>query len=85
MWHHLFYYSPGVLTRILSRHFGFEVLAAEGAPLAGTHHVLPNRTWLARAASSVRQRFPVLESTFRLLAKKPATSQPQVRLLRAAA
>lgn len=84
MWHHLFYYSPGVLSRILEEHYGYRVLVAEGAPLAGTHHTVPNRTWLSRTANDLRRRFPVLESTFRLLAQKPAKSQVLGRSQRAA-
>lgn len=84
MWHHLFYYSPGVLGRIMETHFGYRVLVAEGAPLAGTHHSLPNRTWMSRTANDIRRRFPVLESTFRLLAQKPVKSQTLGNLRKAA-
>lgn len=84
MRHHLFYYSPGMLVRLLEQHYGFRVLVAEGAPLAGTHHTAPNRTWLSRTAIDLRRRFPLLETNFRLLAQKPAKSAARGYARRAA-
>jgi SAM-dependent methyltransferase len=63
--HHLFYYSPGVLRRILERYFGFQVVAMHGDPLLWRR----NRPgWLYALLS---RRMPWLGSTFQLLARKP--------------
>jgi SAM-dependent methyltransferase len=85
MWHHLFYYSPDVLARILENHYGLEVLAAEGQPFAGSHDEMPNRTWLSRTVNDWRRRVPVLESSFRLLARKPAETVGRILERRKAA
>jgi SAM-dependent methyltransferase len=68
--HHLFYYSPRVLRRILETHYGFHVLAAEGTPLNGPkqHLVVPSIRW--RFSVWLRTRVPALESTFRLVCRK---------------
>jgi 2-polyprenyl-3-methyl-5-hydroxy-6-metoxy-1,4-benzoquinol methylase len=62
--HHLFYYSPRVLRRILERHFGFQVLQIQGDALQ--HKVnYPNRFYIF-----LHRRYPSLDSTFQLLAAK---------------
>lgn len=68
--HHLFYYSPGVLRRILEEHYGFRVLAAEGTPLNGPKQHATNSSLGWRFSVWVRTRVPCLESTFRLVCRK---------------
>jgi len=62
--HHLFYYSPGVLRRILQRHYGFRVLLVQGDPLVWRRK-LPGRLYVLLC-----QRLPCLDSTFRMLARR---------------
>jgi SAM-dependent methyltransferase len=62
-WHHLFYYSPRTLTRILEEHFDFDVVLVQGDPIAR------NTTAAARAADALRTRFARLDSSFRVLAR----------------
>lgn len=62
--HHLFYYSPGVLRRILQRYFDFQVLWVHGDPLIRKKQH-PNRLLVA-----LSRRWPWLDSTFQLLAVK---------------
>jgi SAM-dependent methyltransferase len=68
--HHLFYYSPGALRRILESHYGFRVLASEGTPLNGPKHHAAHPSFLGRFSVCVRTRVPCLESTFRLVCRK---------------
>jgi len=64
--HHLFYFSPGVLRRLLERYYGFQVLRVQGDPLIGKkEYPNPLYTYLSR-------RLPWLDSTFQLLARKQA-------------
>jgi SAM-dependent methyltransferase len=71
MFHHLFYYSPRALCNVMRCYYGFEVLAVEGDPYAGLRcKVRPSLA--ARVLTSMRRRFPVFESTFRLVARKAA-------------
>ncbi len=62
--HHLFYYSPRVLRRILERHYGFKVLRVQGDPLLRKKR-RPNRFYIFLC-----RRFPCFDSTFQLLALK---------------
>ncbi|MCO6458643.1 MAG: class I SAM-dependent methyltransferase [Pirellulaceae bacterium] len=64
MFHHLFFYRPQVLRRVLERHFGFDVLAVEGDPEGG------RRRDAAGWWNELRRRWPALESSFRLVARK---------------
>jgi SAM-dependent methyltransferase len=64
--HHLFYYSPGVLRRILERHYGFRVLLVQGDPLVWRRK-LPSRLYILLC-----HRLPCLDSTFRVLARREA-------------
>lgn len=63
-WHHLFYYSPRTLPRILETYFGFDVLRVEGDPFPDAHGGLGSRL-----ANGLRRRFPVLDSSFRMVAR----------------
>jgi SAM-dependent methyltransferase len=63
-WHHLFYYSPRTLPRILENYFGFHVLRVEGDPFPD-----PSGGWSNRIANGLRRRFPVLDSSFRIVAR----------------
>lgn len=63
-WHHLFYYSPRTLPRILETYFGFDVLRVEGDPFPDAHSGLGSRL-----ANGLRRRFPVLDSSFRMVAR----------------
>ncbi len=62
--HHLFYYSPSVLQRILEQHYRFRILRVQGDPLRQKKK-LPGRFYIA-----LHQRIPCLESTFQILAAK---------------
>jgi SAM-dependent methyltransferase len=62
--HHLFYFSPGVLRRLLERYYGFKVLFVEGDPLSRTKEE-PRGPYVRLA-----RRMPCLGSTFQLLAQK---------------
>ena len=64
--HHLFYYSPGVLRRILEQYYGFEVMAVHGDPLIRKKRY-PNRLIIF-----LYRRLPWLDSTFQLVALKRA-------------
>jgi len=74
--HHLSYFSPWQLRRALRTHFGFEVVVIEGDPLSGQKPRLENRTRCGRLMTRLRRRFPVLEGTFRIVARKPGTAEP---------
>lgn len=71
--HHLFYYSPDVLRNLLTRHFGYEVVGLQGDPLNGRKPFEPGTTWLDRLTLNVRKRLPWLESTMRVLARRPSS------------
>ncbi|MFO1054237.1 MAG: class I SAM-dependent methyltransferase [Planctomycetota bacterium] len=58
--HHIFYYEPRVMTRLLQRQFGFDVLVVSGSLKPDEH---PWKQPLAR-------RFPSLDSSFLLVARK---------------
>jgi SAM-dependent methyltransferase len=62
--HHLFYYSPGVLRRILEQYYHFKVLRVQGDPL------LQKKERAGRLYVFLHRRFPCLESTFQVLAVK---------------
>jgi SAM-dependent methyltransferase len=66
MFHHLFFYRPQVLKRLLQQEYGFEVVCVQGDPTGGRSKSTGSRfhAW--------QRRFPLLESSFRLLARKPA-------------
>jgi SAM-dependent methyltransferase len=68
--HHLFYYSPGVLRRILERYYGFEVLWVHGDPL------IRKKEYPNRLLAAISRRWPWLDSTFQLLAVKPDRAPP---------
>lgn len=65
--HHLFYYSPGTLPPLLERRFGFRVERVLGDPK-------PRRraSRLGAAWDGVIRRFPVLDSSFVVLARPRA-------------
>ena len=62
--HHLFYFSPRVLRRLLERQFGFRVLHVQGDPFV----------WERRLPSRIKtvlyRQFPWLDSTFQVFAQK---------------
>jgi len=70
MCHHLFFYSPRSLKRILENHFGFRVLLAQGQPTGGvkTSGIKPGM--VDAIGATLRRRFPLLDSSFRLIAQK---------------
>lgn len=70
--HHLFYYSPRLLARVMESHFNYRVLAYEGAPLGGVKRHREGSGPLARLSIYMRRKMPMLEGTFRLIAQKPA-------------
>jgi SAM-dependent methyltransferase len=62
-WHHLFYYSPATLPRLLERHYGFRVLLVQGDPKPRRH-----AGGTARLHDWAARRLPVLDSSFVLIA-----------------
>ncbi len=69
--HHLFYYSPRKLARLMEAHFGYHVLAYEGAPLGGVKRHLEGTGPISQLSIYMRRKIPMLEGTFRLIAQKP--------------
>jgi SAM-dependent methyltransferase len=82
--HHVFYYSPSMLAGILQRHFGFDVVALQGDPFPVVERGFNPVTWIRRARVLLNRRFPVLESTFRLVARKRDGAHSQTSPRRAA-
>jgi hypothetical protein len=74
-----------VLTHILQQYYGFDVVVAEGDPFSGKKHAVEGNGWLSQALSFLRRRLPVLESTFRMVARKVNDPQQQERRQPAAA
>ncbi|HKW49521.1 MAG TPA: hypothetical protein VJN70_18845, partial [Gemmatimonadaceae bacterium] len=66
-WHHLFYYAPRTLRGILDRQFDFDVLRMEGDPFPKLH-----QGFGSRMADALRRRFPVLDSSLRVVARPRA-------------
>ncbi len=67
-WHHLFHFSPSALRRILTDHFGFEVLrVANGVKAGDRRGLLP-----LSARIAVNDALPAWSSIFLLLARRPA-------------
>jgi hypothetical protein len=63
-WHHLFYYAPRPLRRILEDHFDFEVLRVEGDPFP-----IEDDRVMGRLGNTLRRRFAFLDSSFRVVAR----------------
>ena len=77
LFHHLFLYRPHTLGQIMERHFGYHVLSIQGDPDGGRR----GRRW--SILDPIRRRFPALESSFCMIARKPCqpghpTSFPSV-------
>jgi len=70
--HHLFYYVPQDLARTLTQHFNYEVVSVEGDPLGGRSPILPGSNSAADLMDTLRRWYPLLDSNFKLLARKPA-------------
>jgi len=71
--HHLFYYSPATLKRNLEQRYEFQVQIIQGTPFSGGHDHQkqpPSTKWSARVVYALQRRYPSLESTFRLIARK---------------
>jgi len=81
MCHHLSFYDPRSLRLVLQRRFGFEVLLCRGQPTGGVKTSGSGRGVLDAASASLRRRFPLLESSFYILARKRAA---EVRIRNAA-
>lgn len=84
MFQHLFFYSPRALRNILERFFNYEVIAIEGAPLAGIKSKQERGGPLNDSLHALRRRFPVLEGSMRILARKPAVDSVGVASRQAA-
>lgn len=69
-WHHLFYYAPHTLRTILEWQFDFDVLRVEGDPFPKLH-----QSFGSRIADALRRRFPVLDSSFRIVARPRAQAK----------
>jgi len=67
---HLFYYSPSILGGILEHYYGFEVLVAQGDPRSGLKRSVESASCFSKTLTYLRQTFPLLEGSFRILAKK---------------
>lgn len=65
--HHLFYYTPRVLKRLLECHFGFEVLLLRGEPKPSVRYPL-----LEAFQRNLYEWFPALDSSLQLVARKVA-------------
>lgn len=63
-WHHLHYYTPDELARLLADQ-GFEVFLRQGDPKPAR-----GRSPLARWNRRLQTAFPMLDSSFRLLARR---------------
>ena len=61
-WQHVSYFAPRQLAAALEAHFGFEVLDVAGDPDFGG----------ASLMEAMRVRFPVLDSSMLVIARKPA-------------
>ena len=82
MFHHLFFYDPRTLAKILETHYGYELVAAEGDPVIGLKSMKLEETWRTRLSNWVRRKYPICESSFRLVVRKPFETP---RILRMAA
>ena len=71
MFHHLFFYDPATLAKIMETHFGYEIVTTEGDPVIGLKSMRLEENWRTRLSNRVRRRYPILESSFRLIARKP--------------
>jgi SAM-dependent methyltransferase len=69
--HHLTYFSPGVLRRILEKQFDLRVLVVQGDSLARLRGNPSPTTRQARALQRLRRVVPALQSAFRIIAQKP--------------
>ncbi len=84
MFHHLFYYSPPILKRIMEKHYGYNVVVAEGDPLSGQRRHIPSDTLGNRLLTTMRCKIPMLDSTFRLVAAKTEDCAESVKYRAAA-
>lgn len=71
MFHHLFFYDPRTLSRILEAYYGYEVLVVQGDPVIGLKRMTFADSWQSRWGNWIRREIPFLESSFRLLVRKP--------------
>ena len=62
--HHLFYYAPSTLPRLLERRFGFRVVTVLGDPKPRSHPTVATRLW-----DRGMRHAPWLDSTFVILAR----------------
>jgi 2-polyprenyl-3-methyl-5-hydroxy-6-metoxy-1,4-benzoquinol methylase len=62
--HHMFYYSPSTLPRLLERAYGFRVLHVQGDPKPNLR-----RSGLAELRDAIQRRYPRLDSSFEVLAR----------------
>ena len=69
--HHLSYFSPGVLRRILHTQFGFRILVVQGDALARLRGKPGRTTWYGQAVQRLRRLMPAMQSAFRILVQKP--------------
>lgn len=83
--HHLFFYSPHTLKKIIERHYGYKAVAVEGDSLSGWKSRVPGTRWYDKPLNYLRRKFPVMESNFRLLVRKCAQSNSQASVQRRAA
>jgi SAM-dependent methyltransferase len=63
-WHHIHYYRPAVFRRTLPRRFGLEIVSILGEPEPGA----------GRLSHGLRRKYPLLESTMIVMARRPLNS-----------
>ena len=76
MFHHLFFYDPRTLTRILETYIGFQIIVAQGDPIIGLKTQTLTDNWRVRLSNWCRRSSPILESSFRLVVRKPQSDAP---------
>lgn len=79
MFHHLFFYDPRTLAKIMETHFGYEIVVTEGDPVIGLKSMTLEENWRTRLSARIRRKYPLFESSFRLLARKPAAASRDQR------
>ena len=71
MFHHLFFYDPRTLAEIMESHYGYEIVVIEGDPVIGLKSMTLEESWRTRLSNWIRRKYPICESSFRLVVRKP--------------
>jgi SAM-dependent methyltransferase len=62
--HHMFYYAPSTLPKLLERVYGFRVLHVQGDPKPNLSH-----SGLVELRDALKRRYPQLDSSFEVVAR----------------